>query len=738
MNSNQMMMNHPRGRSNFDSDSCSESILSSSVLSQPASDLGRNKNLSNLNTTAPQTSDQEGRRRRKIFEPIQQKKNLAIPNSIDDHESQLESILSSRIVSNRSSNFNENAQPNTFLAPSKPKTETTKSNNHPVPSIQNNQKAQESHTSFPPPIQNPSHKNSIVVETLRPQDFQFESNAALNLDTSMASTITATTTFRRRIKPIVVMNINISSDKKEEVNIYEDSNPIEVAENFCRFHNLPFTLVEVLSNNIRAQIQNYYRIKNEKRKEDSICKSFFNQDTSIIFHPDSRKPKTMQKSLHYLDTIEPDHLNEETFEHHPEPQNCPQNPALKQSVSQEENFLRVLEQDRIKTEPDYPTDHSEPEPNKKLKLKIKQKLLDLNLIQNTIPDDEHEHPMETTDRQNMELQEIDDEIEKLQKRREEIYEKYGSTRPQTTKASASPMINFKPTQKFVKLKFKNEKKIVNKENIHTPNHKKASALDFDFDFENNNAHTPKLKGSNRKSRSTVESDSKKFTARPSARFFEDYIQNPEQMYTETTSYAQIHREREERRLLSQSKNKSFSVAASKSPKSGRKKSATPEKNVNSPFFNRLGTPQRETPKRYVKTGYSSGKKDNSLNILFSETKSNNTESFTNSFYAKQNADKDREERLLRTTLNQIFNSLDDDADGRISIEKVDVSTLQPEILEELAEIFQALEDDMELTFQDFYNIVNRKRLLERLKKDFHFSTNNNNNMASPSIFRIET
>jgi len=721
-----MMINHPRGKSNIDMDSCSESILSSSVLSQPASDLGRNRNLSNLNTTNPQPSDQEGRRRRKIFEPIQQKKNAMIPNSIDDHESQLDSVLSSRAVSNRSSQFNENLQPNTFLAPAlnhegiMPKTEMRKSNDQTThlltPSTQNDQRTSSQ-----------SHKN-IMADSHR-QDFQFES-AAVNLDTSMASTITAQTTFRRRIRPIVVMNINISSDKKEEVHIFEDSNPIEVAENFCRFHNLPFNLVEVLSNNIRAQIQNYYRIKNEKRKEDSICKSFFNQDTSIIVGPDSRKSKAIKKSLHYLDTIEPDNINEETFEQHPEPHNCPQNPALKQSVSQEENFLKALEHDRIKTEPDHPTENSEP--NKKLKLKIKQKLLDLNLIQNT------EQPMETTDRQNLEqekqLQEIDDEIAKLQKRREEIYEKYGSTRPQTTKASASPLISFKPNQKFVKLKFKNEKKVVNKENIQTPNHKKISALDFDFDFENNNAHTPKLKSSNRKTRSTIESESKKFASRPSAKFFEDYIQNPEQMYRETTSYAQIHREREERRLMSESKNKSFStrsIAASKSPKSGRKKSATPEKHLNSPFFNRLQTPQR-----YIKTGYSSGKKDNSLDILFSQAKSNAESSFTNSFYSKQNADKDREERLLRTMLNQIFNSLDDDADGRISIEKVDVSTLQPEILEELAEIFQALEDDMELNFQDFYNIVNRKRLLERLKKNFNF--NNHNNIASTSIFRIQS
>ena len=71
---------------------------------------------------------------------------------------------------------------------------------------------------------------------------------------------------KRLPKPIVIMNIEIGNGKSEELYIFEDDEPYEVAENFCHRNNLVTKVIGILAKNIEIQVKNFY-IRKEKKSQ---------------------------------------------------------------------------------------------------------------------------------------------------------------------------------------------------------------------------------------------------------------------------------------------------------------------------------------------------------------------------------------------------------------------------------------------------------------------------------------
>ena len=79
----------------------------------------------------------------------------------------------------------------------------------------------------------------------------------------------STASSKRRIKPIVIMNINIGNGKMDEIRVFKGDNPSEVARAFCEKYNLPSTLHPVLVQNLTAKIDEYY-IKEAEQTHSTI------------------------------------------------------------------------------------------------------------------------------------------------------------------------------------------------------------------------------------------------------------------------------------------------------------------------------------------------------------------------------------------------------------------------------------------------------------------------------------
>lgn len=84
---------------------------------------------------------------------------------------------------------------------------------------------------------------------------------------------------RRRIKPIVVLNIDIGKGAKAELQFYENDVADEVAKKFCDNYGLPTKICKVLSKNIQAQVDTYYRMKAERaaKRQANTSRSFMEE-----------------------------------------------------------------------------------------------------------------------------------------------------------------------------------------------------------------------------------------------------------------------------------------------------------------------------------------------------------------------------------------------------------------------------------------------------------------------------
>jgi len=50
---------------------------------------------------------------------------------------------------------------------------------------------------------------------------------------TLNASMTSRATSKRRLKPVVVMNIDIGGGRKEEIQVYENDEPEQVAQAFC-------------------------------------------------------------------------------------------------------------------------------------------------------------------------------------------------------------------------------------------------------------------------------------------------------------------------------------------------------------------------------------------------------------------------------------------------------------------------------------------------------------------------
>jgi len=586
-----------------------------------------------------------------------------------------------------------------------------------------------------------SFKN-MNISQINQYPLHFDSARHPDLDTSYTSTAT-TKTSRRRIKPIVVMNINIGNGKKAEIQVFEGDNPPEVAKTFCQNFNLPPSLVQILNENIITQINNYYKLKEQKIQKSTNSpllntntskKNFetFVQDDLSESAFDRRKGFNINEEQNQLDNFDP-RMSEKASMYQPIPHDYTPNPALKQSIQQ--NDFGAFEEKRTYKSP---MDWSSPEKSNGRRKsfgindKFSPEIIPLKKERSKTPTQSNYKRSESKeliqdgsngfnvhDHKNNELQEIEEEIKKLKMKKQKLYfDKYKNSR----------------VDDFV------DERVLNSQGT------KASIKDFEtYQLESLNDY-----GQNEQNQATYQKN------------FDTWGKPQNQLQgSQTKSYLTqyVDEEKNKRTFLDkviQEKNKKDSEERENSSSPNQKRNFSPQfqviENKTHSLYksNTSTTPFNSDAKNYDHYRSSNDfHKQSSQNL---QTSSRNPKSFhddpqRSSFRSNKSNRNDnrsfhmssetsRFDELKKRVLDDIFLCLDNDHDGNIDINNVDISNIHPEILENLSEVFAALEDDMILTYHDFINMVNHKKLVEVFQKVYGSRNDIDSQRGSDANIRI--
>jgi hypothetical protein len=71
---------------------------------------------------------------------------------------------------------------------------------------------------------------------------------------------------KRMPKPIIILNVDIGQGRSEELYVFDDDEPVNVARDFCQRFGLNPNIIPILTKNIQAQLQVYNDRKQEKLK----------------------------------------------------------------------------------------------------------------------------------------------------------------------------------------------------------------------------------------------------------------------------------------------------------------------------------------------------------------------------------------------------------------------------------------------------------------------------------------
>ena len=71
-------------------------------------------------------------------------------------------------------------------------------------------------------------------------------------------------------EPIYVMTLALEHGKSEKIEIYENSDPAQLAYNFCSKNNLDFTALDYLKEQITYLLESYAKNENEEEFEKNI------------------------------------------------------------------------------------------------------------------------------------------------------------------------------------------------------------------------------------------------------------------------------------------------------------------------------------------------------------------------------------------------------------------------------------------------------------------------------------
>jgi len=157
----------------------------------------------------------------------------------------------------------------------------------------------------------------------------------------------------------------------------------------------------------------------------------------------------------------------------------------------------------------------------------------------------------------------------------------------------------------------------------------------------------------------------------------------------------------------------------KTPTRSNKLEKTPEKLTKSPVLNankvkdslKTSTNQSARKKKPVDSNQSS-RNDSHNSSMYDKKRVSRDDSTAQSETKRESAESEIERQLLV----DIFRLLDGDMDGKISADDVDVSALDSEVLDSIYEVIAALEDNLVLTVNDFVNMVNQKKVINKLRQ----------------------
>ena len=661
---------------------------------------------------------------------------------------------------------------------------------------------------YNPPVQNPAVRRNVEsFGNINPQyshqqyNFQISGTTHPDLDASYSSISTTRTVPRKRTKPIVNMNINIGNGKYDEIQVYEGQDPFNAAQDFCQKYNLPPNLAKVLADNIAVQVNNYYVYKAQKIRRPilPLYGAQGMQQYPTQMGPMVHNQEVVNNFYPQMD-IDP-RMSEKASLTQPLPHLCPENPALKQSIVEDDpegppsfraNNASEVQYSIADSESSHRNQYNsqnqgyrdsfqgnltQGRSSKDTGRTSSGKKLDRHQ-ERTSATETYSHKDESQDIEDQEseevideaeirkLQEIEHEIQQLQKKKETYLNKFNKKltidadlpkqqipmiRPNTTKASTVSPLNFNNEHQSRLPRNENIQRdeltlrdisgspngsLTRIENIHikpltTKNSQiRPSVHDKLYD-------QAKLKQQRTSSRSPMRSSDKPSLMNSKAtKVSLQPAQAERQPYRNVTSYKEIHQENEARkRSVSQTRvQNSAQNGRSKSPKPvGKlKPSISPraQRKSSPPRVQRLQLSSKENvkqspnvvtqPSQQVSRELSAVDRGKSSNLT-AVTESAQRQSSIGTSYS---AELSEEEDIKRKVLGEIFKSLDDDLDDSISMDKVDISGLHPEILEGMPEVFAALEEGMVLTFQDFYNIINHRRLFDQIKKVYSLNSNN--------------
>ena len=579
-----------------------------------------------------------------------------------------------------------------------------------------------------------SFKSSSHNSQLNQYPLHFDPATHPDLDTSYTSTAT-TKTSRRRIKPIVVMNINIGNGEKAEIQIFEGNNPSEVARNFCQSYNLPPSLIQILTDNITTQVNNYYKLREQKMqkfstsptKTENFKKNFetFVQDEFQESGVRSKENFHENEEPYQFEDIEP-RLSERASTYQPVPHDYTPNPALKQSIQQNDfvafrsqhNYQSQNEQREYKDNMEWQSpekassrrksfatsERTSPEfiPQKKGRSKTPTQGHYYRKESQEVDQDENDN-FNVSDKKPSELQEIEEEIKKLKLKKQKLYfEKFKTSsvddfvdeRVQNSQATKASIKDFE-TYQLESLEEYGET------SPNTYNSQKLNQQNLQGNFSN--WETDQSQSDYPKSKSYlthyVDEERRK-------KSFMDKVKN------EKNKKDREERERENSPNGKRNFSPQFQIVENKThslvvqPNT----SATPHNSNAKKNYNQNDSYPKNYKKSFNEDSFSNDRSS------YRSNKSSKIENARERNRMNTSNESFRYEELKKKVLDDIFACLDNDSDGRISMSNIDISGIHPEVLENLSEIFGALEDDMVLTYNDFINMVNHRKLVEVFQK----------------------
>ena len=114
-------------------------------------------------------------------------------------------------------------------------------------------------------------------------------------------------------EPIYVMTLALEQGKSEKIEIFSNSDPSELAYNFCRRNNLDFNALDYLREQITSLLETYAKNENDDEEEENNINDEVNKEEDENINIPEIEEAQEDQEINSTENIKENNNNEDKF-----------------------------------------------------------------------------------------------------------------------------------------------------------------------------------------------------------------------------------------------------------------------------------------------------------------------------------------------------------------------------------------------------------------------------------------